>query len=1118
MFSVHLIRSDDKLVSTGAKRSQLKLIIFVVSCILTLSLAFILYFLLGFWKPRWKTLMTHSLCPLTEATVILVEESKKSHPVKVMKITLPKEDISNYIVGKLSQHADHNDVISLIEYKLDRYVFTGSSLERVNGLGDGETFGTLQEMVESDHLALDTLSQIFGRNVLDVPLKPVIHFVLTEVLTFFYFFQLFSCLVWYNNQYEVYATVIIVMSVLSATSTTYITRIAIVKLRKAVLFECEIEVKRSGKIQVIKSGDLVPGDIVKVPLTQTKVGFDGVLLSGNVVVDEAMLTGESVPTLKNPLPFEWLEEKYHADKNEVNTLFSGTTILQTRPPPSGQDDAVYCLVTRTGFRSKKGETVKFMLHPDRTQKFKFYSEAWTYIKIMAFIGLGGMIYHIYDSIKNDYSVNDAVLGSLDLITIIIAPSLPLALSIAVFYAIRRLKQGKINVSLPNSINIAGKVKMTVFDKTGTLTEEGLTLQCVLSATDGHISEELTINVPQQMRLALASCHTLSIIDNKICGDPIDIIGQQTSGFEFRDHGFEANIFKNKVSASSLDPKTGSRLGLIKTVPFESHLKRMSVVCEVSNGSVVVFCKGAPEQILLHCDQSTIPQEFSSKLDHFSSQGYRILAFASKTLPEECNVSSIPRDELESGLTFLGFLVLANRLKPETRVVMDELKRAGLRTVMCTGDALLTAVCVARDCSMIPDNGTLYLLTAELGDNGKLAVKYTEQEHTPDGFHMEDLKNLYSGPFRKVHLAMDGATFDLISKNDKSLMDKVCVTGTVFARFNPEQKMNLIDELQQRSYSICMCGDGANDCEALRHANVGIALSKCEASLAAPFTSSVFNITCVPVLLKEGQAALENAMAVFRFTAMYSIIQYVSVLLLIHYESILGDYQYLLEDLAIVLLFDFALGYTKPSKILSRVRPRGSLMHPFTVFSFIMQTTLVVGFIVFSMWLVQQQAWYDPFHVIRVDYLAEGELYVPYFETTVNFIHSCFQYIIIALVFSIGHPHRRPLYTNIPMLVSIVLTAGILLLVLFISAEKIPLLEMANIPDISYKLLMLGLVVMNLLLSLGVEYSYRVIEPLQRFLKLLRFKKGHKNKFKCLIDELEAADTKWPSTNIVENGI
>ena len=282
----------------------------------------------------------------------------------------------------------------------------------------------------------------------------------------------------------------------------------------------------------------------------------------------------------------------------------------------------------------------------------------------------------------------------------------------------------------------------------------------------------------------------------------------------------------------------------------------------------------------------------------------------------------------------------------------------------------------------------------------------------------------------------------------------------------------------------------------------------EASLAAPFTSTVFNITCVPVLLKEGRAALENGMTVFRFTAMYSIIQYLSVLFLIRYESMLGDYQYLLEDLAIVLLFDFALGYTKPSRILSRARPHGSLMHPYTIYSFITQTAFVVGFILLSMWLVQQQPWYNPFELIRAEYLKVGEIYIPYFETTVNFIHSSFQYTIIALVFSIGHPHRRPLYTNIPMVVSTVLTTGLMLMVMFCPPDKIPALELADIPSTSYKLIMLGLVACNLLISLAVEYSYRVIPPLQTFLKFCRCKKGHKNKFKYLIEELQAAGT-WP---------
>ncbi|KAL5264363.1 hypothetical protein ACHWQZ_G005456 [Mnemiopsis leidyi] len=1108
MFSVPLIRPNDKLIAIGAKQNKVKFVLFIILCVLTLSLTFILRFLLGFWKPKWKTLITHSVCAANEATVFLVEERTKCAQAKVVKVRLQKADLGNYIVNKLSQFSDHNDDISIVEYKLDRYVFTGTSLVRITGLGDGETTAVLKDMISSDNLALDTLTQVFGRNILDVPLKPVLHFVLTEVLTFFYFFQLFSCIVWYNNYYEIYATVIIVMSVLSAASTTYITRKAIVKLRRAVLFECEVEVKRGGKIETIKSGDLVPGDIVRVPFAETKVSYDGVLLCGSVVVDEAMLTGESVPTLKNPLPFEWIEEEYHADKNEVNTLFSGTTILQTRPPPSGEDTNVYCLVTRTGFRTKKGETVKFMLHPSQTQKFKFYSEAWTYIKIMAVIGLAGMIYNIYDCIKNEYSVADAILNSLDLITIIIAPSLPLALSIAVYYAIRRLKQNKIKVALPNSINIAGKVKMCVFDKTGTLTEEGLTLHCVLSVNSGVFSEEQTVNIDQHLRGALSCCHSLSVINDKICGDPIDLIGQHASGFEFKVSDIEQELYKNQVTAETVDSKTGAKLGLIKIIPFESHLKRMSVVCEAADGEVRVFCKGAPEQIMLHCDKATIPGDFTTQLDNLSSQGYRIIAYASKTLPNNNDILSTPRDSLESGLTFQGFLVLANRLKPETRVVVEELKRAGLRTVMCTGDNLKTAVCVGRDCSMIPDSADLYLVTAELREDGGLDVQYTLQEHTPVGIAMEDTHNMYWGPYRKVHLAMEGSTFQLISKHDKSLMDRVCVTGTIFARFSPEQKKSLIDEMQQRSYSICMCGDGANDCEALRHANVGIALSKCEASLAAPFTSAVFNITCVPVLLKEGRGALENGMAVFRFTAMYSVIQYVSVLLLIQYESILGDYQYLLEDLAVVLMFDFALGYTKPAKILAMKRPRGSLMHPYTIFSFIVQTVIVVGFLLLSMWLVQQQPWYDPFNVIRTAYLAEGEMYVAYYETTVNFVHSSFQYIIISLVVSIGYPHRRALYTNIPMCISVLLTTGILLLVMFVPPDKIPKLEMADIPSNTYKLIMLGLVVGNLVLALGVEYSYRVCPPLQWFLKFLRCKKGHKNKFKRLVDEMDGGGT-WP---------
>ena len=250
------------------------------------------------------------------------------------------------------------------------------------------------------------------------------------------------------------------------------------------------------------------------------------------------------------------------------------------------------------------------------------------------------------------------------------------------------------------------------------------------------------------------------------------------------------------------------------------------------------------------------------------------------------------------------------------------------------------------------------------------------------------------------------------------------------------------------------------------------------------------------------------MAVFRFTAMYSITQYLSVILLIPYKSILGDYQYLLEDLAIVLLFDFALGYTRPVGKLSGSRPKGSLLHPYTVYSFFMQTGVAVGFMLLAMWLVQQQPWYDPFDQIREEHLEDGELYVPYFETTVDFITSSFQYVIMALVFSIGAPHRRPFFTNKPLIASTCGALIIILMCLFTPPDKIEYLELATIPSLPYKFYMLGLVACNLILALAIEYSYRYIAPLQWVLKALRCKRGYKNKFKYLVDEMNS-NKEWP---------
>lgn len=117
-----------------------------------------------------------------------------------------------------------------------------------------------------------------------------------------------------------------------------------------------------------------------------------------------------------------------------------------------------------------------------------------------------------------------------------------------------------------------------------------------------------------------------------------------------------------------------------------------------------------------------------------------------------------------------------------------------------------------------------------------------------------------------------------------------VCGKVFARMSPDEKHELVEKLQSIDYCCGFCGDGANDCGALKAADVGISLSDAEASVAAPFTSRLFEISCVPTVIREGRAALVTSFSCFKFMSLYSAIQFCSVSFLYTSGSNLGDFQ------------------------------------------------------------------------------------------------------------------------------------------------------------------------------------------------------------------------------------
>jgi len=143
--------------------------------------------------------------------------------------------------------------------------------------------------------------------------------------------------------------------------------------------------------------------------------------------------------------------------------------------------------------------------------------------------------------------------------------------------------------------------------------------------------------------------------------------------------------------------------------------------------------------------------------------------------------------------------------------------------------------------------------------------------------------------------------------------------------HPEQKALVVEELQREGNIVGMCGDGANDCPALKAANVGVSLSEAEASLAAPFLSKVTDISTVATLLKEGRSALATSFQCFKYMTLYSMTQTISVVYLYSRGANLSDQAFLFVDLLLVVPLSITMNYTGAQKKLSKQQPLGSLL-------------------------------------------------------------------------------------------------------------------------------------------------------------------------------------------------
>uniref|UniRef100_A0A7N6FJU2 P-type ATPase A domain-containing protein n=1 Tax=Anabas testudineus TaxID=64144 RepID=A0A7N6FJU2_ANATE len=820
--------------------------------------------------------------------------------------------------------------------------------------------------------------RIYGPNLIDVPVKPYIKLLFEEVLNPFYVFQIFSITLWMIDHYYYYAICIFIISIISISISLYETRKQSVTLHSMARLVTNVTVRRnSGGEECVSSVDLVPGDCLIIPQEGLLLPCDAALLAGECLVNESMLTGESVPVLKTPLPAGG--GKYNSETERRHSLFCGTQLIQAKGGGPGHSGAL-AVVTSTGFFTAKGSLISSILFPPPIN-FRFYQDSVKFLLILGCAALIGTIYSFVILLRANVTWVELVIRSLDIVTIAVPPALPAAITTGTIYAQRRLKKQGVFCISPPRINVCGKVSVFCFDKFG-----------------GH--KVLSVMRPPT-------------------------------------HQIQTQF-------------TSEALAIVQRFPFSSALQRMSVVTVSSGGrSAFAFIKGSPEMVASLCRAETVPAQFSSELRNFASEGLRVLALAAVSF----SCVSLHRGDVEKDMQFLGLLLMKNLAKPESAKVIKILRLAHLRSVMVTGDNILTAVNVAKICGMVGSDEKVIFVNA---------TPPTARSMPTLRFSLEDTQSSVEGSFG-YHLAINGKSFAALCDYFPEHLPKVLMRATVFARMAPDQKTQLVKELQKLNYRVGMCGDGANDCGALRAADVGVSLSEAEASVASPFTSKTENISCVPLLIREGRCSLVTSFSLFRFMAMYSLIQFCSVLIVYTMKTEIADLQFLFCDICLVTVLAIVMGRGGPSNELHPCRPPASLLALPVLGSLFLHTcTIILGQLA-ALFIAISQDW----SVNWDNHKTVANL--PNMEDTTVFDMSGFQYIIMAVVVTKSYPHKKPLFYNVIFLCLLFILFGVMTwLVVYPGHIACRIFNLYNITDMNFKLLLVALAALNFLICFFVE--------------------------------------------------
>lgn len=612
----------------------------------------------------------------------------------------------------------------------------------------------------------------------------------------------------------------------------------------------QTKVIRGGHSQVIPARELVPGDVIVLEAGDKVPADCRLIVTNHLEIEEASLTGETVPVKKN---HGSLTGQSPVLGDLKNMIFMGTSVTRGRAT---------AVVVQTGMNTEMGKIATLIEQNgnDVTPLQRRLAELARYL-VYGCIGVSFIVF------LSGVLRGGTLLGMLQTAATLAVAAIPEGLTATVMIAlamgVQRMSKHNIIVRELSSIETLGCATVICSDKTGTLTKNEMTVRAIYTggkewdvsgegyepcgefSLEGEVCRPLDKHSDLYKTLLIgALCNNAQLISGKaakqdkvVCLHP-----QQADNWKINGDPTEGALVVAAAKAG-LDRKVVDKFKRLEEFPFESERRMMSVVCAGDGKEPILYAKGAPDSILTVCthylqagrvivlDDAT-RAKIGAVNDQLAGKALRVLACAYRRLDMAVLPTETEGIEFEHDLVFSGLMGMIDPPRAEVPQAIAICRRAGVKVIMITGDHPHTAKAVACELGLISDDSQVLL----------------------------------------------GKDIDAMSDSElAAVVDKVLV----YARTSPHHKLRLVKALQDKGYVVGMTGDGVNDAPAVKAADIGIAMGIMGTDVtkeAASMTLADDNFATIVRAMQEGRSIYANIRKAIRYLLATNIGEVVLMLL------------------------------------------------------------------------------------------------------------------------------------------------------------------------------------------------------------------------------------------------